>query len=249
MAHHRGPLESLLAEVRLLTASPAGRATFTTWTEQEPVLARFPDFAELPLAVAGAAPAEQDLLITAILRIGDPAACLVTVAVLAQRLRRVIRRWSAAGVGRAELVELEQDLVAECWVAAAAAATSIAAGGEPPTRPGLTLVDAAWAAVRTPRLRRLRCPFSQVPLDRASHQEASRLPHPDEELFDQLTNAVRRGAVSRRDASLIYSTRLAGLSVERAAHLTKTSPEVFRQIRCRAERRFARTAAAAAVAA
>lgn len=215
------PLDAVIDHVRAVGATSVGRRAVSGWGAAEPVLAGYGDAAGLAAHVAAASPADRDGLLAALLRVadGDELAQLVVVAALAGRLRRVVAGWARAGVPAGELAELEAGVVAECWVAVAAAARAVGGGGPLPPRPGLGLVDRAHEAVRVERRRQRRHAARHVPLD---PDGPAALGDPGgraclELLAAAVLDAVRVGRLSVPAARLVFATRVAGWSVEETA--------------------------------
>lgn len=218
------PLDAVIDHVRAVGATSAGRRAVCRWGAAEPVLAGHGDAAGLAAQVAAASPADRDGLLAALLRVadGDELAQLVVVAALAGRLRRVVAGWARAGVPAGELAELEAGVVAECWVAVAAAARAASGGGPLPPRPGLGLVDRAHEAVRVDRRRHRRRAARHVPLDPDDPAANTGSGDPGgraclELLAAAVLDAVHTGRLSLPAAQLVFVTRVAGWSVEETA--------------------------------
>lgn len=242
MTYFTGALEALTDHLRTVSASSRGRRAALRWSLANPDLAGLGDLAGLAESIRSAGPAGQDQLLSVMLGLatGDQLAQLVAVAGLGGHLRRIVTRWETAGVPVSELRVLETDLVSQCWGAVQGAAGRLASGGALPQRPALALMTAAWVATRSPRLRDRKSPVQHIPLDEAAHLPSTQSEHPGIELARHLTDAVRSGDLDHRSASLVFSTRVSGVSVGDAAAHFAVTPESLRQLRTRAERRLAR---------
>lgn len=242
MTNFTGALQALTEHLRLVSASTRGRRAVLRWSLLNPDLAGLGDLAGLAESIRRAGPARQDQLLSVMLGLatGDQLAQLVAVAGLGGHLQRIVSRWERAGVPVSELRVLEADLVSQCWGAVQGAAGHLASGVALPQRPALALMTAAWVATRAPRLRDRKSPVQRVPLDEAAHLPSRQGEHPAVELARHLADAVRSGDLDHRSASLVFSTRVTGTTVEQAAAHFAVTPESLRQLRTRAERRLAR---------
>jgi hypothetical protein len=193
--------------------------------------------------VAGACradgPATQDLIVGGLLRRfnGDKLAQLTLVAGLSAGLGSVLSGWARAAVVADELINMEAELVSECWSAAADLALGVADGQPVPDRVGLRLVDGAREAVRVPRRRHRRQSERQVSFDRAD--PPARADRPGcEALAGEIAGAVRSGRLAPWEARPVFLTRVAGFDVAETAALLGCSPGTVRAVRSRAERRL-----------
>ena len=205
------------------------------WAAAEPVLARFASPAEVAAVCRAGAPADQDVLLSALLGVGagDEWAQLTVLAGLADRLGWVVAGWARAGMPAAELADAEAELEAACWTAIVGCGQ-----GPPPTRPGLALVDAAWAEVRSARRRQRRHDAQLCPLPESLPVATAGRPGL-ELLASAVVEAVIEDALPLRQARALYLTRVAGLSTADASELLGCGPAVVRVLRCRAAQRLA----------
>lgn len=107
----------------------------------------------------------------------------------------------------------------------------------------MTIVQAAWQAVRSPRRTQLRRAGRTAPLDDARfHADAGNIPGRscEEEMAGLVLDAFRAGVVSLTAARLVFTTRVSGLPVSDLAGRLGCSPQSVRTRRARAERALAR---------
>ncbi len=233
------PIAAIVNHVEHTGSRTSGRRGFAAWAATEPALAGWASAADVATAIRTTEPETVDRLIVALLSVSGELAELTVVSGLSRRLARIIAGWAAAGVDRRELAEREAELVAECWAAVHAGATS----GTVPDPPGLKLVDIARDAVRVPRRRTQRAEDQHVPLDHAAPEPAC--PDrgtPAERLTTHIADAVRAGHLSAPEAEVILRTRVAGYSIGETAARLGCSPGVLRVTRSRIERRLAAAA-------
>lgn len=233
-------LESITAHLdRLGTRPPAVRA-IRRWAADDPALAGYPDPASLARTVRTATVDTRDRLVGSLLDVAGEFewAELTVLVILAPRLSWILSRWARRGVTGADLSDLEADLVADCW----AHIHRIIHNGEPdPDRPGLALVDPAWAATRNRRSRQRRQTERQVPLpDRAAAWAVgSGDGRPGEVLLAAaISDAHRNGRLGTGPARALFLTRVVGFSTAEAAGRLGTGAASVRALRSRAAHRL-----------
>jgi hypothetical protein len=231
-----GALSVVVDHVAGVGSGRAARLCAARWGHVQPVLAGLGSPAAVAGACRAARGADQDGLVSALLAVaaGDEWAQLTILAGLADRLGWVVSGWARGGMPAAVLADAEAELVGACW-----AAIATFAGGPPPGRPGLVLVDRAWETVRTGRRRQRRLEDRLVSLP-VEVPAAAAGPRPAlEVLAGVITDAVSTGRLSVPAARAVYLTRVAGLPTAEAADLLGCGPGVLRAVRSRAERRLA----------
>lgn len=233
-------IANLVGHLDALSTRRSARHHLAVWANAEPILSTYATPASLAAGIRSARPAEQDALVAALVRVaaGDELAQLTVVAGLSRRLGWIVAAWRRAGVAPVELTALEADLVAECWIAVADLARRVRGGESPPPRPAMRVMQTAWQQVRGPRRRQRRRDarrdhsIRDLPAPAAS-------PPAGEELAAMLVSAVKARRVSVTGARLVFTTRVAGLSVAETAERLGCSPQSVRTRRARAEHRLA----------
>lgn len=230
-------IQALVEHLVAVSASRSGRRQSRLWAAAEPILDGYRSPADVAAAIRSGRPADQDGLVSALVRVAarDELAQLTVVAGLSRRLGWIVTGWRRAGVPQDELRTLEADLVAECWAAVAGLARK-APDGDPPPRAAMSLVQTAWQKVRDPRRRqrrldthRARLPGGQVPTVSVPAGE---------ELAAVIVSSLRSGQLTVGGARLVFATRVAGWSVAETAERLRCSPQSVRTRRARAERRL-----------
>jgi hypothetical protein len=238
MTFSGGALSVVVDHVAGVGSGRPARLCWARWARAEAVLAGFGNPAAVAAGCRAARGADQDVLVSALLAVaaGDEWAQLTILAGLADRLGWVVSGWARGGMPAAVLADAEAELVGACWAAIASLA-----GGPPPGRPGLVLVDRAWETVRTGRRRQRRLEDRLVSWPVAVAAAAAAVgPRPAlEVLAGVITDAVSTGRLSVPAARAVYLTRVAGLPTAEAADLLGCGPGVLRAVRSRAERRLA----------
>jgi hypothetical protein len=229
-----GALSVVVDHVAGVGSGRAARACSARWAHTQPVLAGHGSPAAVAGACRAARGADQDVLVSALLAVaaGDEWAQLTILAGLADRLGWVVSGWARGAMPAAVLADAEAELVGACW-----SAIATFAGGPPPGRPGLVLVDRAWETVRAGRRRQRRLEDRLVswPVEVPAAGPRPAL----EVLATAITDAVGTGRLSVEAARAVYLTRVAGLPTAEAADLVGCGPGVLRAVRSRAERRLA----------
>jgi RNA polymerase sigma-70 factor (ECF subfamily) len=236
MTFSGGALSVVVDHVAGVGSGRDARACSARWAHTQPVLAGLGSPAAAAGACRAARGADQDVLVSALLAVaaGDEWAQLTILAGLADRLASVVSGWARGGMPAAVLADAEAELVGACW-----AAIADFAGGPPPGRPGLVLVDRARETVRAGRRRQRRLEDRLVPWPVADPAAAAGPGPALEVLAGAITDAVAAGRLSVPAARAVYLTRVAGLPTAEAAELLGCGSGVLRAVRSRAERRLA----------
>lgn len=227
------PFRTITREWATLGQSSGARRALRRWAEAEPALAGFASPAEVVARCQQRGDSRAaNALLGALLRLAgeELAARTVLQAVLPSLAARAWRRrWDGAGVWDdvgeldAEMVTLAVERVAEL-------------AGTSPEWPSQAIVEVAdarlrWAA-QTARRRRLHT----VPLDSFHDMAIAESDSTEDEFASVLLDAVAAGGLRRRDAALIYATRVLGFSPAELAEHQRRDVRAERSQRARAER-------------
>lgn len=236
MTSPHGLIADLTAHVaRAGTRPPAVRAA-RRWAAHRAVLAPYPHPAEVARAGRAADPGGQDRLLSALLDVGAPDewAELTVLAILSPQLSRVVDYWGRHGATRCELVDLESDLVAECWTVI----RRVMADGPCPDHPGLALPARARLAVRnrrTTEIRRAGRTSGDGPPDVGwvgDPRSSAGL------LAAAISEATTAGVLGAGPARAVFLTRVVGLNPAEAATWMGTAPGSVRALRLRGAHRL-----------
>lgn len=237
----RSLLVAIPAHVTAAGGTPAAVRATRSWAAI-PSLAGHPTPAGTLAAARHGGPAVEDTMLVALLAAGGEWAEVTALAVLAPRLGWIVAGWARHGATIDDVRDLEADLVA-----AALDAFRAARAGPPPDRPGLVLVDRAWAPTRNRRVTDVRRARRQSV---AGSQPAADQPAAAaggdgdgrsgvELLAAAVCGEVAGGRIGVLPARAIYLTRVAGYdTTETAARLATTAGSVRTQ-RARAARHLA----------
>jgi hypothetical protein len=227
------PFRAITREWATLGHSAPARRALRRWREAEPVLAGFASPAEVVARCQQRGDSRAaNALLGALLRLADEelAARTVLQAVLPSLAARAWRRrsdgaglWDDVGELDAEMVALALERIAEL-------------AGTSPEWPSQAIVEVAYARLRWAAQAARRRRLDTVPLE-AFHDLAAAEPDGiDDDFAGVLLDAVASGGLRRRDAALIYATRVLGFSpAELAAH-QRRDVRAVRSQRARAER-------------
>jgi hypothetical protein len=236
MTSPHGLIADLTAHVaRGGTRPPAVRAA-RRWATRRAVLAPYPHPVEVARAGLAADPGGQDRLLSALLDVGAPDewAELTVLAILSPHLSRVVNYWGRHGATRCELVDLEADLVAECWTVI----RRVMADGPCPDHPGLALPDRARLAVRNRRTTEIRR-AGRTSVD--GPPDVGWIGDPRSSaglLAAAISEATAAGVLGAGPARAVFLTRVIGLSPTEAATRMGTAPGSVRALRSRGAHRL-----------
>ena len=234
------PFRSLTQDWAITGRSARARKALRRWSEAEPALAGFDSPADVVACCQRRGdPSSANVLLGALLRLaGDElAARAVLQAVLPSLAARAWRRrWdtsaAAAGVWD-DVAELDADMVAFALERIRELA------GTSPAWPSQAIVEVSYARLRWAAQVARRRTLQTVPLE-PTHDVAA----PDsgggaDDLGRVLVDAVACGALRRRDAALIYATRVLGFTPAELAERQGRDVRAVRYQRARAERTLA----------
>jgi len=236
--HTLNPFKSLTLEWDALGASPPACSALRRWSLSEPVLAGFATPAEVVARCQqrGDSRSANDLL-GALLRLaGDRlAARAVLQAVLPSLAARAWRRrWDGAAPGLCDDVE---ELDVEMVTVAMERIAELA--GTSPEWPAQAIVEVSYSRLRWAAQVARRRRLETIPLEDFHDVAVAADDDADDMFAGMLLDAVATGGIRRRDAALIYATRILGFSpAELAAH-ERRDVRAVRSQRARAERTLA----------
>jgi len=228
------PFRSLALDWEAMGRSARARMALRRWRHAEPSLAGFDSPADVVARCQRRGdPRAANALVGALLRLAaddDLAARAVLQAVLPSLAARAWRRrWDAGHEGAWDGVEeVDAELVA------CALERIRELSGTSPEWPAQAIVEVAYARFRwAADVARRRRPRT-VPLGPSHDLPAEPADRPD--LGSVLVEAVRDGTLRRRDAALIYATRVLGYNPGEIAEHQRRDVRAVRYQRARAER-------------
>ena len=232
-------LDSLDREWATLSSSWTGTRALAAWSE-DPTLQ---GFAGLPEVIAQlhrrGRPEEADDILHALLRRApeDEVAARTVLQAMMPGLKSLMSAYRLTG---------DSEEVATAVIEAAYERIRRYPCDRRPTKVAANLIwdtrQTLWRAAQREAAR--LAPLEPITEEMADELPAIVGPSPTEELVDLVTEAVRRGRLSRPGARLVLLTRVADVSAEELAAESGTKAQTVRQLRRRAEA----TLAAAAVA-
>ena len=239
------PFRSLTAEWATLGRSPQARIALRRWSDAEPALAPFASPADAVAACqCRGDPRAANAVLGALLRKADDtlAARSVLQAVLpALAARAWRRRWDGmATSSEPALWDSVEDLDTEVLTFALERIAELA--GTSPEWPAQAVVEVAWARFRWSAEVARRRRLDAVALDVIDGVATDSQPSAADELGELLLDSVRAGTVRRRDAALIFATRILGVTPAEVAEGQGRDVRAVRCQRARAERTLAAVA-------
>lgn len=238
MDDNPNPFRSLAEDWAAVGPSSAARAALRRWQRAEPILAGFDSPADVVAACQRRGdPRAANALVGALLRLADDelAARAVLQAVLPSLAARAWRRRpdGGGGVGIWDSVE---ELDAELVTLALERIRELA--GTSPEWPAQAVVEVSSARLRWAAQVSRRRRIETVPLD-GTHDAVAPDDRADERVGAVLLDAVRSGGLRRRDAALVYATRVLGFTPAEVAEQQRRDVRAVRCQRARAERALA----------
>lgn len=230
------PFRALTREWITLGRSAPGRDALRRWQDVEPELAGFDSPAEVVARCQqrGDSTAANAVL-GALLRLAgeELAARAVLQAVLPSLAARAWRRrWD--GAARAGLWEDVEELDIEMVTVALERIRELA--GTSPEWPSQAIVEVAYARLRWRAQAARRRRLDTVALEHVHDIAGPEAESADDEFAAVLLEAVASGGLRRRDAALIYATRVLGFSPAELAARQRRDVRAVRYQRARAER-------------
>ncbi len=228
------PFRALTREWATLGESAPARTALRRWRDVEPALAGFDSPAEVVAACQQRGDARRaNAILGALLRLAEAeelAARTVLQAVLPSLAARSWRRRWDRGTGLWDDVE---ELDAEMVTVTIERIAELA--GTSPEWPSQAIVEVAYARLRwAAQVARRR--LDTVALESFHDVAAAEPEAPDDEFAAVLLDAVASGGLRRRDAALIYATRVLGFSPAELAERERRDVRAVRYQRARAER-------------
>jgi hypothetical protein len=231
------PFRSLAREWVALGRSAPARTALRRWSEVEPSLAGFDSPAEVVARCQRRGdPRSSNDLLGALLRLAgeELAARAVLQAVLPSLAARAWRRRGGGAANGGGMCDDVEELDIEIVTIALERIRELA--GTSPQWPSQAIVEVSdarlrWAA-QTARRRRLET----VPLQAFHDVALAEEDGPDDEFGAMLLDVVAAGGLRRRDAALIYATRVLGFSPAEVAERERRDVRAVRSQRARAER-------------
>jgi hypothetical protein len=230
------PFRALTCEWATVGASAPARRALRHWAETEPALACFASPADVVTRCQRRGDARSsNALLGALLRLAedDLARRAVLQAVLPSLAARAWRRrWDAANGVELwdDVAELDVEMITVTLERIAELA------GTSPEWPSQAIVDVAYERLRWAALVARRRRLDTVALE-SFHDAAVAEPDRTEDEFGSvLLDAVASGGLRRRDAALIYASRVLGFSPAELAEHQRRDVRAVRSQRARAER-------------
>ena len=231
------PFRALTREWATLGASAPARRELRRWCEVEPSLAGFDSPAEVVSRCEQRGDAHSaNALLGALLRLAgeELAARAVLQAVLPSLAARAWRRrWDGAANGAGVWDDVEE-LDVEMVTLTIERIRELA--GTSPEWPSQAIVEVAYARLRWAAQVARRRRLDTVPLDSFHDVAVAETDGTDDDFGGMLLDAVASGGLRRRDAALIYATRVLGFSPAELADHERRDVRAVRSQRARAER-------------
>jgi hypothetical protein len=229
------PFRALTREWTALGESAPARVALRRWRDVESTLAGFDTPAEVVAACQQRGDARRaNALLGALLRLAEAdelAARTVLQAVLPSLAARSWRRrWDRSTGLWDDVEELDVEMVTVTMERIAELA------GTSPEWPSQAIVDVAYARLRWAAQVARRRRLDTVALDSFHDAAVAEADAPDDEFAAVLLDAVASGGLRRRDAALIYATRVLGFSPAELAERERRDVRAVRYQRARAER-------------
>lgn len=237
----QNPFRLLTNEWSIIGCDAGARAALRRWAVAEPLLADF----ETPADVVARChrrgdPRAGNELLGCLLRLADDelAARTLLQAVLPSLAARAWRwsRRNAVGLGDGGVWDDVADVDVEIITHALARIRELA--GTSPPWPAQSIVEASWSRLRWGAEVARRARLDAVPLgeDHEAAIDVSDGPPAGQELGEVIVDAVRDGRLRAKDAAVIYTTRVVGITTSEIAARQGRDVRAVRCQRARAER-------------
>jgi len=229
--------KALDAEWAIIGTGWRAEQRLVEWKRQEPDLAGCRSPADVVARCHRRGDTEgSNQLMSALLRLAatDHAAARAVLQALLPALAGLVRRCRVgAGAPWADQTQLDQDAIANAWE------RIMAAAGDPPPWPAMTIVNATWERLRTAVEQNQYRKAALVGLGAANALEVPDEESPIDRIVLALGDALAAGALDNDAAGLILRTRVFGLSPAEEAAASGRTPHAVYKNRERAERALA----------